>query len=96
MGAMLLNVDGTTSLSNTSMEKVAMAAPLDPRRFKPCCPDASPDVGVTGSPAMVCAAADDDGGGGGGGSSPPPRGAVISASTTTRRSFARSSSYIWG
>jgi hypothetical protein len=46
MGAMLLSVEGTTSLSKTSMEKVAMAALLDPRRLSP---DACADVGVVGS-----------------------------------------------
>lgn len=63
---MLLNVDGTTSLSNTSMENVAIAALLDPRRFSPaCCPDMSIDVGVSGSfgtpdDAEADAAAPDD------------------------------------
>jgi hypothetical protein len=66
---MLLSVDGTTSLSKTSMEKVA-TAPLEPRRLSP---ETCADVGVTGS---FPAEAD---GGGGGGSSPPPRGAVIFA-----------------
>ena len=65
---MLLSVDGTTSLSKTSMEKVA-TAPLEPRRLSPA--ETYADVGVTGSfPAAA---------GGGGGSSPPPRGAVIFA-----------------
>jgi hypothetical protein len=72
MGAMLLSVDGTTSLSKTSIEKVAMPAPLDPRRLSP---DTSAEVGVTGSFPAACPAAAEDGGG----SSPPPRGAVIFA-----------------
>ena len=75
---MLLSEDGTTSLSKTSMEKAAMAAPLDPRRLSP---DACADVGVLGSVIEAAAAAADavdDG------TSPPPRGAVISASTTSR------------
>ena len=78
---MLLSVDGTTSLSKTSMEKVAMPAPLDPRRLSP---DPSADVGVTGSFPAACPAAADDGGGGGG-SSPPPRGAVIFAAAPPPR-----------
>lgn len=63
MGAMLLSVDGTTSLSKTSIEKVAMPAPLDPRRLSP---DTSAEVGVTGSFPAACPAAAEDG------AAPPP------------------------
>jgi len=70
-------------LSKTSIEKVAMPAPLDPRRLSP---DPSADVSVTGSFPAACPAAADDGGG----SSPPPRGAVIFAAAPPPPPRARS------
>lgn len=51
---MLLSDEGTTSLSNTSIENVIIAALLDGRRVSPCGPDGGP---ITATGAV---AADDD------------------------------------
>lgn len=43
---MLLKDEGTTSLSNTSIENVIIAAVLDGRRVSPCGPDGGPVIGA--------------------------------------------------